>query len=377
LNLVKYLEAFKAHIPENSLSEEQDKELAQLFKKVEREVTVANFKYERTAKEKKSLEKLLAQTIKELENKNENLLETNAQLSSMEEELRQNSEELKILNEGLEERVQKAISDIEKQKELLEFKNKHILDSINYAERIQKSMLLSDEEVARIFPTSFIFFSPKDIVSGDFYWITRIGHYRFIAVIDCTGHGVPGAFMSLILNDGLNEIVKVRKIIEPAQVLEEVHAYVKSTLQQKGSANRDGADMSLCVIDDEQNTLSFAGARQNLIFFKDNEDTIEIKGTRKSLGGYMRKVDSQKFISHVIQLDNYQNTCFYLASDGFADQFGGDYGGKLLRQNFKKKLQKICQSDYKSQYQELKTYFLDWKGEYDQIDDVLVIGFKP
>jgi serine phosphatase RsbU (regulator of sigma subunit) len=376
LNLAKYLEAFKAHVPKDSLSEEQEKELAQLFKKVEREVTMANFKYERTAKEKKSLEKLLAQTITELENKNENLLQTNAQLSSVEEELRQNSEELKILNEGLEERVQRAISDVENQKELLEIKNKHILSSINYAKRIQRAMLLSEEEVSKVFSTSFIFFSPKDIVSGDFYWITKIGQHRFIAVIDCTGHGVPGAFMSLILNDGLNEIIKVRKIIEPAQILEEVHAYVKSTLRQKGSANRDGADMSLCVIDDEHNTLSFAGARQNLIFFKKNE-LIEIKGTRKSLGGYMRKEDSQKFISHLINLDGYQDTYFYLASDGFADQFGGKYGGKLLRQNLKKKLQKICQLDYKSQHQELKTYFIDWKGEYDQIDDVLVIGFKP
>jgi serine phosphatase RsbU (regulator of sigma subunit) len=375
LNLTKYLEVFKAHVPESSLSEEQQKELTQLFKKVEREVTMANFKYERTANEKKSLEKLLAQTIKELESKNDNLVEKNAQLSSMEEELRQNSEELQILNEGLEERVKQAISDVENQKLLLEIKNKHILDSINYAKRIQKSMLLSEEEVALIFPKSFIFFSPKDIVSGDFYWITRIGQYRFVAVVDCTGHGVPGAFMSLILNDGLNEIVKLRKVIEPAQILKELHRHVLSALRQKGSANRDGADMSLCVIDDEQNTLSFAGARQNLIFFKDN-DLIEIKGTRRSLGGYLRKEEFQQFVSHVIDLSSYQNSYFYLTSDGFADQFGGKHGSKLLRQNLKKKLQKICTSGCKKQHQELKTYFQNWKGKYDQIDDVLVIGFK-
>ncbi len=375
MNLAKYIEAFKTHVPEGSLSEEQEKELAQLFKKVEREITVANFKYERTANEKKSLEKLLAQTIKELETKNANLVEKNAQLSSMEEELRQNSEELQILNEGLEERVKQAISDVENQKLLLEIKNKHILDSINYAKRIQKSMLLSEEEVARIFPKSFIFFSPKDIVSGDFYWITRIGQYRFVALVDCTGHGVPGAFMSLILNDGLNEIVKLRKVIEPAQILKELHRHVLSTLRQKGSANRDGADISLCVIDDQQNTLSFAGARQNLIFFKDN-DLIEIKGTRRSLGGYLRKEKFQDFVSHVIDLSSCQNSYFYLASDGFADQFGGKHGSKLLRQNFKKKLQTICTSDCNKQHQELTIYFHDWKGNYDQIDDVLVIGFK-
>ncbi|WP_338764013.1 SpoIIE family protein phosphatase [Bernardetia sp. ABR2-2B] len=376
MNLAKYLEAFKAHVPESSLSEEQGKELSQLIKKVEREIKMANFKYERTAKEKKSLEKLLEQTIKELETKNENLAETNAQLSSMEEELRQNSEELLILNERLEERVEKAVSNIENQKELLEVKNKHILDSINYAKRIQRAMLLSEKEVASIFPNSFIFFSPKDIVSGDFYWLAKVEEYRFVAVIDCTGHGVPGAFMSLILNDGLNEIVKLRKIVEPAKVLEELNIYVISALRQKGSANRDGADMSLCVIDDKQNTLTFAGARQNLVFCRDNE-LIEVKANRKSIGGYIKNKDTQKFVSHVINLDSYKDYYFYLSSDGFADQFGGQSGGKLLRQNFKKKLQEICKKECNRQYKELKKHFQDWKGKQEQIDDVLVIGFKP
>ena len=375
MNLEKYLEAFKTHVPEGSLSEEQEKELAQLFKKVEREVAMANFKYERTAKEKKSLEKLVAQTITELETKNERLAETNAQLSSMEEELRQNSEELLILNEGLEERVQRAISDIENQKELLEIKNKHILDSINYAQRIQRAMLLSEEEVATIFPNSFVFFSPKDIVSGDFYWLSKINEYRFVAVIDCTGHGVPGAFMSLILNDGLNEIVKLRNIYEPAEILTQLHIHVMNALRQKGSANRDGADMSLCVINDKQKTLTFSGARQNLVFFQESE-LIEIKANRQSIGGYIKNEDFQKFTSHVIDLFPHKDSYFYLSSDGFADQFGGKKGGKLLRKNFKNKLKEICHLACETQYQQLKEYFQNWKGNYDQIDDVLVIGFK-
>ncbi|WP_375561423.1 SpoIIE family protein phosphatase [Bernardetia sp. OM2101] len=375
MNLAKYIEAFKTHVLEGSLSEEQEKELAQLFKKVESEITMANFKYEKTAKEKKSLEKLLAQTIKELETKNDSLAQTNVQLSSMEEELRQNSEELVILNEGLEERVQQAVSDIENQKELLEIKNKHILDSINYAKRIQRAMLLSEEEVISIFPSSFIFFSPKDIVSGDFYWLAKVNEYRFVAVIDCTGHGVPGAFMSLILNDGLNEIVRLRNIYEPAIILEQLHIHVMNALRQKGSANRDGADMSLCVINDKLNTLTFSGARQNLVFFKENE-LIELKANRQSIGGYIKNEDLQKFTSHIIDLSSYKDSYFYLSSDGFADQFGGENETKLLRQNFKKKLQKICTSDCKTQYKELKKYFQNWKGDYDQIDDVLVIGFK-
>lgn len=375
MDLAKYIEAFKTHVPEDSLSEEQQKALTLLFKKVEREITMANFKYEKTAKEKKSLEKLLAQTIKELETKNENLTEKNAQLSSMEEELRQNSEELKVLNEGLEERIQQSISDIENQKQLLELKNKHILDSINYAKRIQKAMLLSEDEVSKIFPNSFIFFSPKDIVSGDFYWLTKVNEYRFVAVIDCTGHGVPGAFMSLILNDGLNEIVRLRNIYEPSKILEQLHFHVTNALRQKGSANRDGADISLCVINDKLNTLTFSGARQNLIFFKDHK-LIELKANRQSIGGYIKNEHLQQFTSHVVDLASYKNSYFYLFSDGFADQFGGENRAKLLRQNFKNKLQEICNSDFENQYQQLKKYFLNWKGKNNQIDDVLVIGFQ-
>lgn len=375
MSLIKNIEILKTHILQDSSSEEHEKEVNQLFKRIEREVKMLDFKYERTAQEKKSLEKLLAQTIKELETKNDDLAETNAQLSSIEEELRQNSEELLILNEGLEERVQKAIFDIENQKTLLEKKNKHILDSINYAKRIQRSMLLSKEEVALIFPNSFILFSPKDIVSGDFYWLAKVNEFRFVAAIDCTGHGVPGAFMSLILNDGLNEIIKLRKISEPAKILEALHIYVINALRQKGSENRDGADMSLCVVNDSQKILTFAGARQNLVFFKNNQ-IIEIKANRQSIGGYIKNQDFQEFTSHSIDLTSCKDSYFYLASDGFADQFGGKLKKKLLRKNLKKKLQTISSFDSKTQYQELSMYFENWKGKQEQIDDVLIIGFK-
>ena len=273
----------------------------------------------------------------------------------------------------------------------LEEKNKDIMDSINYAKRIQTAILPPDNLVQYCFPESFIFYQPKDIVSGDFYWIDNVEHRRFAAAVDCTGHGVPGAFMSIVGYNALNLTLKNAHIYQPASILDNLNLILEETLRQKGKQDvRDGMDMSLIMYDTEKKELQYAGANNPLYIIRkkdipmiiDGEEKepnisnehlnlYEIKATKQPIGAYD---DKKPFENHIIKI--LDNDTIYMFSDGFADQFGGKDGKKYKYKPFKRLLLEHYPSTIKQQLSTLTTDFNEWKGELEQIDDVCVIGIK-
>ena len=265
-----------------------------------------------------------------------------------------------------------AYKEIEIFSEKLESTNQKFTSSINYAKRIQEAILPQMSTIRHHLPESFVLFKPRDIVSGDFYWFHATREKIFIAAIDCTGHGVPGAFMSMIGNDILNEVIVNIGIEEPDYIISELHIGVRSALKQEQSANQDGMDLAICVIDKVAQRLDFAGAKSPLVYIK-NGEVHTIKPNRFSVGGYQHK-EYRPFTKHSISIAGVD--AFYIFSDGFQDQFGGTNDRKLRSNNFKKMLLQIHKEPMKKQKQLLEKAFDDWKGDTRQIDDVLVIGFK-
>nr|MCU0445798.1 SpoIIE family protein phosphatase [Microscillaceae bacterium] len=271
----------------------------------------------------------------------------------------------------------KQRDEISHQKRLVEKRNDNITNSINYAKRIQEAILPPLDEIRTFLPESFIYFEPKDIVSGDFYWISAPHHSQdklVVAAVDCTGHGVPGAFMSMIGNDLLNEIVNLREVIEPDRILQELHSSINKTLKQQDTFNRDGMDLVLCVIDKIQKTVEFAGAK-NALYVIQNQELSEIKGDKMPIGGYYKELEpSRTFTKHTIHID--QPTYFYLLSDGFQDQYGEHSRKKFSRQQIRKVLLEIHHKSLEEQREIIAHTIQTWKGNEDQIDDILVFGFK-
>ncbi|UZR97420.1 PAS domain S-box protein [Chondrinema litorale] len=257
--------------------------------------------------------------------------------------------------------------------ETIQTKNKHITDSINYAQRIQNSILPKQDLLQDIFSEYFVFFRPKDVVSGDFYWATTRNDKIILAAVDCTGHGVPGAFMSLIGNTLLNKIINGYGITEPDEILELLHSEVVNTLHQNQNGGRDGMDMSLCTITPSKKTIAFAGARNPLYLIKDNEMMV-IKGNRKGVGGQVKSLDNS-FDKHVITYEN--EVSLYLFSDGYQDQFGGEEQKvKLGQKRMRSLIEENAHRPMQEQLYVLKDAFIEWKQSEKQIDDVLVLGAK-
>ena len=319
-----------------------------------------------------------------LENQKKEISQKNEELQSSEEELRQNSEELQTTNEQLtliklriEEKnlaLGTSLIELENQKEIIEKKNKDITSSINYAKRIQTAILPEISSVKKVLPDPFILFQPRDIVSGDFYWFSQVSeHKSIIAACDCTGHGVPGAFMSLIGNDILNETVNARNIHKPNEILHSLHTGVVNALNQEATDNRDGMDMTLCVIDKEKKQVHFAGAKNELIYIQ-NEKIFQLKGDKMPIGG--ERLDVERPF-HKQTINTTVPTTFYMFSDGFQDQFGGEKGRKYMKKRFREFLVEIHKQPFDEQERILRLEFKAWLGiDYLQIDDVLVIGFK-
>ena len=278
------------------------------------------------------------------------------------------------LYENLEDKVRERTAEVVKQKEIIEEKNKNITDSIIYAKRIQDATLPDKDLVRNYLENSFVLFKPKDIVSGDFYWIDKVGDNILFAVVDCTGHGVPGAFLSLIGHNSLNQIVNELKIYQPAKILEELNRIVSKTLQNNLEATniKDGMDMSICSLNIKTNELQFAGAFNPLYLVRDNQ-MEEIKGDKIAIGSGMDA--NPKFTNNVIQLK--EGDCIYLFSDGYADQFGGPKGKKFKYSRFKEVLVEIHQKDMNEQCHILNDMITEWQGDLEQIDDVCVIGLRP
>jgi phosphoserine phosphatase RsbU/P len=256
------------------------------------------------------------------------------------------------------------------QKEMTEEKNKDITDSIRYARRIQESILPSTSQMKAAL-NCFVLYRPKDIVSGDFYWFATKDNLQIVAAVDCTGHGVPGAFMSVLGNSLLSQIINENDIVNPSEILLQLNKSVRNVLQQgSNSQSQDGMDMGLCVIDKNTNTLCYAGAKRPLYIIK-NEELSELKVNKNSIGG---RIEVEAFESVILQMQ--KNDLIYLSTDGYADQFGGSEKRKYMSKNFKKLLLSIHQLALESQEQALHTEFEQWKGEEKQTDDILVIGIK-
>jgi len=271
--------------------------------------------------------------------------------------------------------------EIQKQRDHIQKQNENISKSINYAQGIQKALLPPQTSLQEILPDSFIFFRPRDVVSGDYYWFKeltlgydsteKIGKIA-IAAIDCTGHGVPGAFLSMIGYNLLNDIV-YRGIYKPGAILKELNNGIRRTLRQDETDNRDGMDMALCIVDTKTNVVEFSGAKNPLVYVVNNE-VFRIRGDKESLGGGMGYMENE-FTSHTIKVD--QPTWFYMFSDGFIDQFGGADGRKFMIKNFVDLLGSIAILPAEQQREILKNTLKDWLGtKYLQVDDILVVGFR-
>jgi len=264
--------------------------------------------------------------------------------------------------------------EVLKQKNLLSRRNRNIEDSLKYAQRIQYAMFTSESELQKLFPESFIIQKPKDIVSGDFYWTRKIGQRIFLAAADCTGHGVPGAFMSLIGLEFFRQIIENQGLHKPAQILNEINRNFDHVFGNMDDINlRDGMDLSFCVIDTQTNKLEFSGAFNPLYIIRDGE-IIEIKGDKTILGPNLG-FGQRTFTNHEIQLR--EEDSLYMFSDGYADQFGGPEGKKFKYRRFRHLLLSIYNQPMELQKQVLESSINDWKGSHEQVDDILVLGVKP
>jgi serine phosphatase RsbU (regulator of sigma subunit) len=274
--------------------------------------------------------------------------------------------------------------EIESQRDLLEthrdlvvLQKDEIIESINYAQRIQSAMLPPETYFSELFKDHFILYKPRDIVSGDFYWIKQVKHYIVLVVADCTGHGVPGAFMSMLGMSNLNEIVQRREITQANQVLNELRTQIKVSLRQHGKRDesKDGIDMAICVLDLKSMEMQYAGANIPLYVIKNVKGTPglkEIKPDQMPLG-YYQSTDIS-FVNHDIQLD--KGDAFYMFSDGYIDQKGGKEEKKFLSKNFKNLLLEIHDQAMPDQKEMLEKTLSDWMGDHTQIDDLLVIGVR-
>lgn len=255
--------------------------------------------------------------------------------------------------------------------DLIEEKNKDITASINYAQRIQNAFS-SREEFKELFPESFVLYMPRDIVSGDFMWTTKIENKKILVVADCTGHGVPGAIMTVLGRTLLKNIVEDQKIIEPSQILYALDKSVRESLHQETSNTNDGMDAAILVIDEETKKIAFSGAKLPLVCVR-NGKAERIKGSSSTIGGKTHKKEKE-FETH--HLDFQEKDRFFLFSDGYQDQFGGVKNKKFMKGNFKNLLLEIHKLPMQQQKEILKGRFEEWRKEYPQVDDVLIIGVK-
>lgn len=288
--------------------------------------------------------------------------------------IKKREENLQREKKILEEKVEERTAEIQEKNKELANKNKDITDSIRYAERIQRAILPPDEEVKHLFPDSFVFYRPKDIVSGDFYWVSNSDQKSFFSAVDCTGHGVPGAFMSIVGHNLLDKIVKEEHIDVPSEILDSLNNSVSETLRQRSDHNevKDGMDLGLIGVDFKKMKLEYAGAHNPMYLYRKGELT-EIKADKFAIGSFIRG-EKRKFTNHVLDIE--KGDMVYVFSDGFPDQFGGDRGKKYKYKPFKEFLLSICNKDADEQRALLQDEFLRWLGSHEQIDDVIVFGVR-
>jgi serine phosphatase RsbU (regulator of sigma subunit) len=265
---------------------------------------------------------------------------------------------------------QKAYKIITRQKELVEGKNKEILDSITYAKRLQEAILPPIGLIKKALPESFVLYRPKDIVAGDFYWIERSGDSLFIAAADCTGHGVPGALVSVICSNALNRTVKEFHIKESGKILDKVTELVLETFEKSESVVQDGMDISLCCINMLTKEVQWSGA-YNPLWYIENGKMHETPADKQPVG---KMENSQPFNTYNIKLQ--KGDTLYMFTDGYADQFGGPRGKKFKYQQLEELLLANASRPMEEQKTILEGYLDEWKGQLDQVDDILVMGIR-
>ncbi len=338
------------------------------------------------------------------------VLQKKEEIEAQRDEIQRHRDELSVLIKelNLQKRdIQDKHDELQKQRDQIAKKNKQISDSIHYAKRIQQAIMPAESVFHRYFPESFILFKPKDVVSGDFYWIRRKGAKMYIAAADCTGHGVPGAIMSMLGLSFLNELINVaEKTIKADEILNQLRTHIVKSLHQKGKIGetQDGLDIAFCILDMDDRVIQFAGANspmyiirkdtepfqvsdvslskthadvevvENRIRFSQHDDyqLIEIKGDKMPIGVYVR--DNVAFTSNEVHFRT--GDSIYMFSDGYASQFGGKNFNKFLTKNLKALLLNNQQKTMVEQKQILEAEFLKWKGNYEQVDDILIIGIK-
>ena len=276
--------------------------------------------------------------------------------------------------QSLQEKEEKSRQAL-RQQDLFRIRTKNIEDSLKYAQRIQKAMFTTPEQMGSYFPDSFIFQKPKDIVSGDFYWARKVNGRVLFSVADCTGHGVPGAFLSLIGLEFFRQIVVEREILRPSTILNEMNDYFDRVFGNLGELSlKDGIDLALCSYDYQNRLIEFAGAFNPLYIVRNNE-ILEIKGDRIIVGPDYG-LERRSFTNHSIPME--EEDVIYMFSDGFADQFGGPEGKKFKYRRFRHLLMSIHKLPMIEQKQRLEASMKDWMGGFqEQIDDQMVIGIRP
>ncbi len=291
----------------------------------------------------------------------------------MRDELQETEQNLERKVKERTEEVVKQRDEIEKQRGKLQELYKDVTDSIVYAKRLQNTILPSPEKVKKICPGSMVLYKPKDIVSGDFYWFEKINGKSLFAAVDCTGHGVPGAFMSLLGSNGLNSAISDAKIDKPAEILDFLNRSIHESFHKKDEENevRDGMDVAICSIDYETLTLEYSGANNPLYIIRNGEFLIT-KPDKMAIGSFVPGEAS--FTNHTVQLE--KGDMIYIFSDGYPDQFGGPRGRKLMYNNFRDYLQLAKNEPIEHQEEFLNEKLKAWQGKMDQVDDILLIGLK-
>lgn len=298
----------------------------------------------------------ITQQKEEIETQRDNIEAQHRQISNQNEELEAQATLLASTNA----KIEKAYSQIR--------------DSIRYAKRIQQAIIGKKDLITQHFKDAFILFMPKDVVSGDFYWFhqdSEISHIKYLVCADCTGHGVPGAMMTAIGNTLLNEIIKVKKVNSPSEILAQLDIQIQKTLRQDDEeAQQDGMDMTIIKVDEQQKLLTCAGAKNPIVLIRENSIKL-FKGSKFSVGG--KPIRKEKEFEEV-QIALQDNDCVYLYSDGYQDQFGGEKNSKYLSKRFRQLLREYNYIPFDKQKEILQKEIIEWKGQYEQTDDILVIG---
>jgi serine phosphatase RsbU (regulator of sigma subunit)/uncharacterized protein HemY len=317
----------------------------------------------RSRQKQKQLNTTLVKQKDDLEVQSQKLLQLNEEVQESNAEISAANEEINAINETLQD----TLGTMKKQQD-------EIMSSINYAQRIQEAILPFEERMTKAFPEHFVLYKPRDIVSGDFYWFEEVNNLQILVVGDCTGHGVPGAFMTMLGSQALSNIVVQRQITEPSEILNALNETLPYLLKTKDTHVNDGMDVVVSVLDRQAQKLYFAGAKNSLVLVQ-NGELNEIRGDIYGINTRPSKTQAAiKYTTHIVDISI--PTMFYMYSDGYQDQFGGEEGKKMMKRRLREMLIDIANKPVDEQQNVLNTTLEDWMLGYKQTDDILVVGVR-